>query len=767
MTTTQSRFSCYLCFVDANDPRLFSFSYPGGQPPTPTRTPTSPNFFLDSLETPKQDYRFHDPRSPWSVAFASTLSPELRAQAAFTTPSKSPTTPSKVSRSEASSLNVRLSPSLDQASPVLSFSHPSSSAVNTTTAAKIRQTLLQASHPSIPYPNFGLDHDPSTVEDPESSIQTPPPTSTSVTRKKAQRVQLARLVEVSAVKDGKRRMSAVDANEDLQGGSATQPEDSPSHFPTLQFSPDGNFPFLMSGLATAPVYPQQKLFWDPDQNVAPLNVDLPMDDTFGMGLPKNLDHFTFAHDPGNAMQFTNIDGPAVMGATTNYTGGFTSSGHADALNQTNVSPSTAIMTHGRHGGTVVNPSMLFSSPGRASEATGLPQSSKTVQDDSLQPYAHQLRDAQIEKEIKERKPKRKRGAEFDSPAVKAAMDALREDRSNPSSSRSPVKESFSTPSRPGLSQPERARRGHHRFRSEGTNQDLRRHGNQTMISRHRKDAPSGRRTAVSLKIDSSGRAKTETTVVTDDAKPTRTRMDIDNSSNDSDSGSASSSEGIVLSQNQSFHYNTQKLKHPRLRHSIDESRLTDYSQGPPIQSGLSSANATEGIYMRQTPSHTRRSSQARLSGHVLDISGGQGNGNESEAETVMNSDEDKGDAQSELRKVLRDRAHTRVSTRSSGSRQRFGNPQRPQLHQAAPQNPYYTTHNTTPGQLIYQDPYSNISPTTITDPDMTTPSSGQESNFSSGTTRCICNGSEGNDQLMIQWLEMLQTPNGSPLLTSK
>jgi hypothetical protein len=44
----------------------------------------------------------------------------------------------------------------------------------------------------------------------------------------------------------------------------------------------------------------------------------------------------------------------------------------------------------------------------------------------------------------------------------------------------------------------------------------------------------------------------------------------------------------------------------------------------------------------------------------------------------------------------------------------------------------------------------NTSPTTVTDPDITTPSTDRDSNLSD-ETRCVCGTSDGSGQLMIQW----------------
>jgi hypothetical protein len=100
-------------------------------------------------------------------------------------------------------------------------------------------------------------------------------------------------------------------------------------------------------------------------------------------------------------------------------------------------------------------------------------------------------------------------------------------------------------------------------------------------------------------------------------------------------------------------------------------------------------------------------------------------GLESEAETVMEEDDGSGDATRELRKVMENRKKN-------------------QLKQRNPRHHRYAS-DSRGGVRYYSSSNSNISPTTVTDPDAATPSSTK-----SGTTRCVCNNSDG-DGLMIQW----------------
>lgn len=107
---------------------------------------------------------------------------------------------------------------------------------------------------------------------------------------------------------------------------------------------------------------------------------------------------------------------------------------------------------------------------------------------------------------------------------------------------------------------------------------------------------------------------------------------------------------------------------------------------------------------------------------------------ESEAETVMDDDDGSGDATRELKKVMEDRKKSQM-TKSRN----------PQHHRYAS--------NTSRGSSHYANFSSstNISPTTITDPDGATPSSTR-----SGTTRCVCNNPD-SEGFMIQWYVVLHS----------
>ena len=85
-----------------------------------------------------------------------------------------------------------------------------------------------------------------------------------------------------------------------------------------------------------------------------------------------------------------------------------------------------------------------------------------------------------------------------------------------------------------------------------------------------------------------------------------------------------------------------------------------------------------------------------------------------------------GNAKEALRAILHDRAPNNAARRSASLSQSQ------QFHSSPP---------------VQQQGF-NASPTTITDPDINTPSTDRESN---GSTRCICSSSSPDGQFMIQW----------------
>ena len=726
---------------------ISSFSHPG-EPPTPTRTPTSPNFFLNSFQTPKLGTKFHGPQSPWSPAFHSAISPDLQTptQLSFTTPTKSPTRASEFRRpsggqaleTEIASHVQNLSPNLSLPLPPVEPSRQLSSSPNPSSTSESKRRRLNPSEASITPLQTSFDHSATTSTNFAGSMQTPPPTSTSASRRKTEQASVAQQVQDSVEKG--RRMSFPNFGRgDGAHGSTSQVEESPQHFPALQFSPEGpeGFGFPTSGSVTAPVYPQHKLFWDPEHGGDIMNIDFPMDDTFttfGMGMQKISDPFVSTTNHANGIQFPTSPAFNLISTSNEHVATFTTSSHA-------VTPSRTITSaRGKNAGNVVNPSLLFSSPGRAADVASVPVVSQAIEDETLRPYAHQIRDAEIELNMQRaRKPKRKRAPETgDSPAVKAALLTLREDQTGRSGierdhiddlieakaiARSRTRDSY----------------GYTKERVElGSRSAPKRRSRSRLHDAQRK------RSSVTLTIDASGRAKT---VVADETKRApRHELLVDGDSGDSESDSSSSSAEMVTSQPQSFAFPSQGNRQQKLgRYFFKDPK--SHSQRSSYASTLGSASTAKALSTQRTSSdsQTQHSSRAYNGAGELEV--------ESEAETVIDTDDDKGDAQSELKKVLRSRSQKKASKPAvrPESRDGFTGPRRAYPLQVDQLHPYRTGGSRTPGYHGYQDPYSNISPTTITDPDMSTPTTGRESNASGDSTRCVCHITEDFGEVMIQW----------------
>ena len=112
------------------------------------------------------------------------------------------------------------------------------------------------------------------------------------------------------------------------------------------------------------------------------------------------------------------------------------------------------------------------------------------------------------------------------------------------------------------------------------------------------------------------------------------------------------------------------------------------------------------------------------------------------SQTLPGEADDSGDATHALRQVLKDRGRgLRSSTGGYGAR--------------LPRAATFAHIRSSPPRLhsdfdIHPSHHSNHSPTTLTDPDLATPSTDRHSNPSNGT-RCVCNSMDNGGHLMIQW----------------
>lgn len=569
----------------------------------------------------------------------------------------------------------------------------------------------------------------------------------------SQSAKLAKQLDVSAVKQVSTPSVYKSRGAEAAGSQVEEPHLQLGDF---QFSPHA-FDFPPSGAASSPGFPQHKLFWNQDQNKEAMNLDFPIDDPFAVSnSPKGLDPFTAgcqgSQFPASA-SFNDFSTKSGQTADTSMLLDLDLGNDADFL------PPSGILSDGKSFtkafGKGVNPSLLFSSPGRPPSPS---LSAGLCRSDALQPYAQQVREAQLEKQLnRERRAKKRRKPEVDSPAVKAALQVLRDEQEQEQDMSPDVNETAADRAIELLRRPQ-SQRSRVSFQSSKASAHVRHSGPDRLetskIPRSRKKRP-----VVTLMIDAEGRAKTETKVVCDDdiedSSP-QSRMDMDSDSEDSETTSSSGSTIMLLSRPQSFSFTNQNHRKPELpristeakRHSQMPSYSSSLTKNSKIMEDTKRPRGFPGVdaHGRSYPINglRRTSSPATISegrGHRRRIAA---NG-ESDPETLLSSDDDKGDAQYELKKIIQERARDRAIMRSG-------------LKNGHTRDDHACVSH---GDVIMQqrdsgssnrrrasDAYENISPTTITDPGSATPSTGTEGYE---TTRCVCQHSEIEGELMILW----------------
>lgn len=557
-----------------------------------------------------------------------------------------------------------------------------------------------------------------------------------------------------------RRMSTPTGPKSKKGeGLSSQVEESPLHLGSLQFSPDG-FGFSMSGSATVPAYPQHKLFWDSNQNADGMSIDFPYE-AFDLGLEnsKIIDPFTSTQQKANVSHLPSSSSFDEVGIRSSHDVDLENPTNQGSANQTDFISSGLMIRNVPKG---VNPSLLFSSPSRPLQHS---TPTEKIPSEALQPYASQVRDAQMDKDPGlDRASKRRRKLYEDSPAVKAALQALREDTNSRTSTEETSDEIIPVQSRNTNIRKSRV--------ASKASESTQRPGSARKIQRTTYHQASLRlmksRTAVTLTIDENGRAKTETRVIHEGAEPlgpfSEANVNVGIDTEESESGSSSESDEMVISQAQSFALPNQKAGKPKLARFITDSKT--HSQKSSYASTLAPSNVGYSVPLSDKPH--RRTSSARRPGssnrrdsptkhrihrtHALTVISDDvdryGDGRvievNSEVETVSTSDDDRGDAQSELKKIVRVREQSRPSTQAGARKSSVM---------------YPTSRTQMPPQLFGAMAFSqgdglstldNHSPTTITDPGLSSPATGGES-LAGEATRCVCPGYEIEGELMILW----------------
>lgn len=617
------------------------------------------------------------------------------------------------------------------------------------------------------------------------SMQTPPPTGTSASKRKAKQAQVAKLVQDSASRV--RKLSSPTfaplANPEQSNGFM---QASPEFFPSLEFSPD-DFGFPSAGPATAPVYPQQKLFWDPDTSMGAMDMDFSGGglDIFEPNPPFDFNHYVSTEAAVQPLPATST---FCMGSDGQHHIAQTTASHSLAT-KTSIPETAACATSTARRPTkklaikprtldhAVDPNLLLSNRGLQDLSHNLGYSMTKHDRDIRQPYLHQTQESRREKEVERSRRAKSKHTSNTSP----------EQAAKPSHEKRPRLERRSTDNVPGKSGSNTRKHSQassyqrSKVEKEGGSGHLQRKlspiksqpsDSNSATLQHPRLRP---QTSVTFTIDDNGRARTETTLRKEDSE-SETDQDVKRNDHkawgNSDSETSEDADAeIATSFYSSFTFPTSKP--PKLARfstdSISHSKKSSYSStyassrsehtisdlGPASQIQHRSSHGSAGLSCSGIQNPHGFSSLS--SGIVSDFGPATAGDLASEAETVVDSDQAKGGAQHALKEVMKDRARKkRTDTSSLSSSKTREKPRRqafpPTKHRAQSSSsiqPAITTPTKLQPHNVY-DPAYNISPTTITDPDLTSPSTDRGSS-ASDSTRCVCLTSETGGHLMIQW----------------
>jgi len=481
------------------------------------------------------------------------------------------------------------------------------------------------------------------------------------------------------------------------------------------------FGYPMSAPATAPVFTGTKPFWDPDTSMSGMDLDFTTDAAgmFNAGSHRISNSFDWGRS--NQMFQDNVNMPQTQESPVQQPikrqrplapkAPQSSSALPTSLPPfefNNNHSSSAPISDDPFGGSV-DPGLLFSRNNSVSMPSGfedvtLPAARPATSHIVREPYQHQLRESRRDQEELRRARNTREssaGRRFDrgtvsSPVKGSARPGLQRSVSDNRGKNPQGKLSASFYVRRKLT-PSKGRIMPRTGRSSPVKQQ--RPSSLTSIPEFPLPKP---RTEVIFTIDSKGKARTETVIVGEE--PTKNKEPPPPSSlneewDESPYESSTDEEPIILpSRNSSFNLPTQP-QGPKL------ARFETSNHGPDVRRHSASLSGY---------SHSESSSQPSV----------QFEGVESEAETVMEDDDGSGDATRALRKVVETRKKNSLKKRDA-RHHRYSADAR--------------------GGSLYYSSSTNISPTTVTDPDGATPSSSR-----SGTTRCVCNSME-SEGFMIQW----------------
>ncbi|KAK5299225.1 hypothetical protein LTR99_007493 [Exophiala xenobiotica] len=480
-------------------------------------------------------------------------------------------------------------------------------------------------------------------------------------------------------------------------------QQSPRLFPSLQLSPDMMYAHQFAGPATAPAYPNQRVFWDPSSMV--------FDDP-GLIPQQYQDHF----------QFSPVSMSTSFGSSTTVVPSFAPQGpfqipeeqpydlpmlqrsssytHLDA----SVFPAPFTTSPRILPPQAENPSMFLSSPARRfGAADQMPNRFIHNPVPERPAYAHQLEESRREQEIK-----RMRRSDTKQPSItRSVMEALRRPVSPRKENRPGLKRSLThtgvrgdrtlkvQTSTANAKQNTPTQLDASRQHLPGRSSPLKQVADP--ISRTLTASRNSKRASLSLAIDENGVAKT---IVS--SHPYETDMD-GLSSSEAESFDDTDFQ-IFHSQSNSFAFSDTGDLLGQGHQPYGHTKTNSHSTVASVNSAKQSSWHSSASNTRSSDGHARRKRPLATT---------------QEMDIVM-EDQPRGNAQHALRAIMEDRSR---STSAQGYHYNML-----QLQSSPPlQQSQYATYG--------------ASPTTITDPELATPSTDRDSLASNISTRCVCNSS--------------------------
>ncbi|KAL2074410.1 hypothetical protein VTL71DRAFT_8188 [Oculimacula yallundae] len=679
------------------DQQAYSFGNPNAQPPTPTQTPTSGQFpSPTAFQTPRNSSSFEN-RGGWTPTFAEEYS-------VFNA------TPGRLTSSQqhfAEASNPRLSDSSTQSRRPLSGDFAAELATHVHHLSTSHSLSLPPVDPSNQLPSSPCLY-------PTTESQFDANTNNQVTprkpRKRLEEAFSGQTATPPATRSKGSRKLAPKLPTDTMQNDSQDSHYGASQTPTHQQNPmsfpssSAEFFYPMSAPATAPAFSNAKPFWDPDASMGGMDLDFGAEDPsmFNMGSHRMSNSFDWGRNNQMFQEAVNVPTPTSNLAPQSEQSTLKRQRPlapklpkpaTELLPSTmapfefnNVSASEDPFSPTAFGG--VDPGLLFSRndpvpmPSEFQDVP-LPLSRPNTSHVELKPYQHQLRESMRDQE----ELRRSRGP----------RESSRNRRLERGTVSSPVKGS----ARPGLQRSvsdSRGRRPQDRVLSRtgtGRISPVKHPRPSNLVSIPEMDRPRTR-TEVKFTIDANGRARTETVLVAENPRTVR-------------GGPSARSEGWESSQYDESSSDDEPILVP--------SRNTSFSLPQPKPPKIGNFE-TSRVQRRNSSGYSQSESSSQRSFRRDSLG--------SEAETVMDEDDGSGDAAKALRKVVESRKRGTIKPR---------NPQHHRYSDSTPRgNPHYANYSSS----------TNMSPTTITDPDGgTTPSSTK-----SGSTRCVC-GNSDSEGLMI------------------